>query len=362
MGTGHAEFYPHQFKPVLKLVSSTGGRILIADEVGLGKTIEAIYVWKELQARFGCRRLLVVCPSMLQQKWQTELRSRFAIDSNIVDAKELLQQLERAADDTTTSFVSIGSIESLRARRPKTEDSERPEGPRQLLAAFLSEHESSDDSELVDLVIIDEAHYLRNPATAANYLASLLASVASHLVLLTATPIQLGSENLFQLLTLLDADRYANLDVFNAMRRANAPITEALNAVTRIPADATRFRNALEEALRSPFFADDQVLRQLASDSGDFRQASDRARIARILEGRSLLGDVLTRTRKRDVFQNRVIRNASVIRLTFSPTEREVYETIKDSASSAGAAFGQRSNLDDHWRAQAASKSRSPQP
>src|ERR1700730_2948585 len=96
MGTGHADFYPHQFKPVLKLVSSTGGRILIADEVGLGKTIEAIYVWKELQARFGCRRLLVVCPSMLQQKWQSELRNRFAIDANIVDAKELLQQLERA--------------------------------------------------------------------------------------------------------------------------------------------------------------------------------------------------------------------------------------------------------------------------
>ena len=156
-GTGHADFYPHQFKPVLKLVSSTGGRILIADEVGLGKTIEAIYVWKELQARFGCRRLLVVCPSMLQQKWQSELRNRFAIDANIVDAKELLQQLERAADDTTASFVSIGSIESLRARKPKTEDPERSGGPRQLLAAFLADHESSDASELLDLVIIDSA-------------------------------------------------------------------------------------------------------------------------------------------------------------------------------------------------------------
>jgi hypothetical protein len=162
-------------------------------------------------------------------------------------------------------------------------------------------------------------------------MATLLASAASHLVLLTATPIQLGSENLFQLLTLLDADRYANLDVFNAMRRANAPITEALNAVTRVPADAPRFLNALGEALKSPFFAGDQILRQLASDAGDLRQASDRARIARVLEGRSLLGDVLTRTRKRDVFQNRVIRNASVIRLTFSPTEREIYERIKDA-------------------------------
>jgi hypothetical protein len=272
-----------------------------------------------------------VCPSILQQKWQAELRNRFAIDANIVDARELLHQLERAVDDTTASFVSIGSIESLRARKPKTEDPERPGGARQLLASFLADHESSDANELLDLVIIDEAHYLRNPATAANYLATLLASAASHLVLLTATPIQLGSENLFQLLTLLDADRYANLDVFNAMRRANAPITEALNAVTRIPADAARFISALGEAFKSPFFAGDEVLRQLASDGSDLRQASDRARIARVLEGRSLLGDVLTRTRKRDVFQNRVIRNASVIRLTFSPLEREIYETIKES-------------------------------
>ncbi len=331
MGTGDADFYPHQFKPVLKLVSSTSGRILIADEVGLGKTIEAIYVWKELQARFGSRRLLVVCPSMLLQKWQTELRNRFSIDANIVDSNELLQQLERVAEDATTSFISIGSIESLRARSPRAEDSERPVGPRQRLAAFLAERESSDESELVDLVIIDEAHYLRNPATAANHLATLLASASSHLVLLTATPIQLGSENLFQLLTLLDADRYANLDVFNAMRRANAPITEALNAVMQIPAEPARFRNAVQEALKSPFFSQDQVLRQLAVEQTDLQQPSDRTRIARVLEGRSLLSDVLTRTRKRDVIQNRVVRNASVVRIAFSPAERQVYEAIKNA-------------------------------
>ena len=139
---------------------------------------------------------------------------------------------ERRTIQPLPSFRSAASS-SLRARKLKTEDPERPGGPRQLLASFLADHELSNANELLDLVIIDEAHYLRNPATAANYLATLLASAASHLVLLTATPIQLGSENLFQLLTLLDADRYANLDVFNAMRRANAPITEALNAVIR---------------------------------------------------------------------------------------------------------------------------------
>lgn len=130
MGTGHADFYPHQFKPVLKLVASTSGRILIADEVGLGKTIEAIYVWKELQARHGSRRLLVVCPSMLQQKLQAELRNRFSIEASVVNAKELLEHLERAVDDTATAFTLIGSIESLRTRRPNSQDGERPRNAR----------------------------------------------------------------------------------------------------------------------------------------------------------------------------------------------------------------------------------------
>jgi hypothetical protein len=63
MGSGKAEFHPHQFRRLLKYVESTGRRLLIADEVGLGKAISAIYIWKELQARGDARRLLVICPA-----------------------------------------------------------------------------------------------------------------------------------------------------------------------------------------------------------------------------------------------------------------------------------------------------------
>jgi hypothetical protein len=99
----------------------------------------------------------------------------------------------------------------------------------------------------------------------------------------------------------------------------------------RIPADPVRVRDAVQEALKSPFFAQDHVLSQLAVETTDLRQPSDRTRVARVLEGRSLLSDVLTRTRKRDVIQNRVIRNASVVRIAFSTAERQVYETMKES-------------------------------
>jgi hypothetical protein len=68
MEASNTDFYAHQFKPVMRFIESAAGRLLIADEVGLGKTIEATYIWKELQARQGARRLLIVCPAMLRRQ------------------------------------------------------------------------------------------------------------------------------------------------------------------------------------------------------------------------------------------------------------------------------------------------------
>lgn len=66
----------------MRFVRSALGRMLIADEVVSGKTIEAIYIWRELQARTDARRLLVVCPAGLRRKWQEELASRFSIHAD----------------------------------------------------------------------------------------------------------------------------------------------------------------------------------------------------------------------------------------------------------------------------------------
>src|SRR5574340_1070239 len=64
MGITNTDFYPHQYKPLLTLLESPANGILIADKVGLGKTIEAGLIWTELRARFDMRRLLVICPAM----------------------------------------------------------------------------------------------------------------------------------------------------------------------------------------------------------------------------------------------------------------------------------------------------------
>jgi SNF2 family DNA or RNA helicase len=68
MGVTNTEFFAHQYKPLLTLLESPADGLLIADEVGLGKTIEAGIIWTELRAREDMRRLLVVCPAMLREK------------------------------------------------------------------------------------------------------------------------------------------------------------------------------------------------------------------------------------------------------------------------------------------------------
>ena len=82
---------------MLSFLESPSKGLLIADEVGLGKTIEAGLIWTELRARVDARRLLVVCPKMLCDKWRLELRNRFGVEATIVDAAELASELRREA-------------------------------------------------------------------------------------------------------------------------------------------------------------------------------------------------------------------------------------------------------------------------
>ncbi|WP_134500735.1 SNF2-related protein [Microvirga pakistanensis] len=330
MGSGQADFHAHQFKPALKFVSSTVGRILIADEVGLGKTIEAIYIWRELQARVGARRLLVVCPAVLRTKWQNELRERFSIDATIVNASTLLELSNDALRDPTKSFVAIAGLESIRARRPKADDPQTSRYARDQLAALLAENEAGSEFSLFDLVVIDEAHYMRNPETANHHTGSLLTGASAHLALLTATPIQIGSENLYHLLNLVDPERFLSLEVFNLILDANRPLTQALNAVLSNPPRPEAFRSALSDLRQSRFFRDDPILEEFALDPKVLETHSDRVRVARALESRSLLGDLLTRTRKRDVLQNKVIRNPAVISVELNDEERELYNGVTE--------------------------------
>jgi hypothetical protein len=165
MEASNTDFYPHQFKPVMRFIESPVGRMLIADEVGLGKTIEAAYIWKELQARQSACRLLIICPAMLREKWRSDLRNRFNIAAEIVSVKDLLARMEEIARrQSADSFVYISSLEGLRP--PANFEDESIQTPKARFARLLDQNTAAEDFALFDQVVIDEAHYLRNPSTA----------------------------------------------------------------------------------------------------------------------------------------------------------------------------------------------------
>ena len=134
MEASNTDFYPHQFRPVLAFVESPVGRLLLADEVGLGKTIEALHIWRELEARQGARRLLVVCPAMLRTKWKQDALHKFGINARIVGSHEIADELaDVAGGQRFRSWCLITSLEGVRPPRRLCRDgdaqSTRSTGP-----------------------------------------------------------------------------------------------------------------------------------------------------------------------------------------------------------------------------------------
>jgi len=223
-------FYPHQFKPVMKLIDSTNQRLLICDEVGLGKTIEAGLILTEQQARQHVRRVMVVCPSNLRFKWKDEMKNRFGEDFRIYYKRELMEFFrEYEQEGELTKFRGIVSMETIRGKSVQKQIEQV--------------------SPMLDLVIIDEAHHMRNTGTLTRKAGKNLGSLASSLVMLTATPVHLGSSNLHSLLNILDPDEFKEEMLTKQTIIENEPIVRAQNALSMIPPNWSDAREKLEEAI-----------------------------------------------------------------------------------------------------------------
>jgi SNF2 family DNA or RNA helicase len=231
MHNSSTKFMPRQFKPVMKFMESATGRLLIADEVGLGKTIEAIYIWKELLTRENAKRFLIVCPAQLCQKWKNDLMYYFGIPSSIVGAKDLLDRLkESLMNYNSDNFVLITSIQGIRHREKENEVS-IGYNSRSKLNDFFEQFDREHNDELFDLVVIDEAHYLRNNTTASYNTGEHLRDISRYILLLSATPIQTSSENLYNLLRLLSPEDFYNHFIFDEMLKENRSIINMANAI-----------------------------------------------------------------------------------------------------------------------------------
>jgi SNF2 family DNA or RNA helicase len=331
METSNTEFLPYQFKPVLKLLESPNNSLLIADEVGLGKTIEAGLVWTELRARLGARNLLVICPPHLREKWETELRTRFGVRTDVCRAKEVLEHLRQLRKDPNHSFAVVTSFHSL---RPPANWEEEPsdKSPRVALAHLLAE--LSTEIPPLDLVIIDEAHYMRNRENRTAELGELASAAASHRLFLSATPIHTKNENLYNLLRLLDPDTFSNEYAFRSILEANAPLVRLRDLLLNPAGSLEDIREQFIEAADNPFLKDSRVLeslrKELADDPTVLSSPASRSELAYRVERVNLLGHAINRTRKRDIPGKRVEREVRAVRVKLTERERAFYDGVTE--------------------------------
>jgi superfamily II DNA or RNA helicase len=156
---------PFQLEPALAVVRGLASRILIADEVGLGKTVQAGLVISELLARRPDARALVVTPAGLRDQWKTELGERFALESTLLDSTAIAREAHGADNPWAVPGIVVTSLDYVK----------RPEVVRSLEALIW------------DVLVFDEAHALAGRSDRAT-VAAVLAHRARTLLLLTATP------------------------------------------------------------------------------------------------------------------------------------------------------------------------------
>ncbi len=222
---------PHQIRALRRAVSGDRVRYLLADEVGLGKTIEAGLIIRELKLRGRVRRVLVIAPKGLVKQWQSEMKVHFGED---------LRHLAPAEFDTLRKVVpgdnvwracdqvicSLDSVKPMEARRGWTAEK---------LAAYNKDRFDDLIAAGWDLIVIDEAHRLGGSTeqVARHQLGLGLAEAAPYLLLLSATPHQGKTDAFHRLLTLLDKQAFPAVESVTRERVLPYVIrTEKRQAVT----------------------------------------------------------------------------------------------------------------------------------
>lgn len=200
---------PHQLYALNRAVGQDRIRYLLADEVGLGKTIEAGLVLRELKLRGRAKRILVVAPKGLVRQWQAEMRQHFGEPFHFVDPSALAALRQWRGDSAEDNpwrmhdqvICGLDSVKPLESRRGWSLDQ---------IQTYNRERFEDLVSAAWDLVIIDEAHRMGGSTEqVARYkLGAALAEASPYLLLLSATPHQGKTDQFMRLMQLLDRDAF----------------------------------------------------------------------------------------------------------------------------------------------------------
>lgn len=267
LGGCRAQPIAHQLHIAREVADRSAPRVLLADEVGLGKTIEAGLVIHRQLLSGRASRVLILVPENLQHQWLVEMRRRFNLQVALFDAERFIESdASNPFEDAQLALVAL---------------------------EWLVEDEKAQDALFAagwDLLVVDEAHHLvwhEDQVSAEYALVEQLAEVIPGVLLLTATPEQLGQDSHFARLRLLDPNRFHDLAAFRAESENYRPVAEAVQELL----DQGRLSPEAHATIEGFLGAEGEALLAAVSD-GD-TQAS--ARLIRELLDRHGTGRVLFR-------------------------------------------------------------------
>ncbi len=332
-------FKAYQFKPLLKFLNSENRRLLVADEVGLGKTIEAGHIMLELTARRELKNALIVCPKSLVEKWQMELKEKFNFQFRIYESSNDLVDDIKGRNGTIKAIINYEKI-----RLPKSKEKKHPSTKINLFDLI----ESNDVK--FDFILFDEAHRMRNHGTQTFKGAKRIIDVANAVVFLTATPIMISEQNLFNLLQLLDGNKYSEYSTFQNEIAVNAPFINALNQL-KSKVEFQKIKDDLNNTSVSLFYSSGEeyqmvwnrtfAMKDLFNDIPLFNKiindletkkdnAETRVQLQFDLSDMSEMNKIFSRTRKKDVTQDwsQAIREPQTFIVDLYQDERQEFDKV----------------------------------
>lgn len=333
LNAARIDFVPYQFRPALKLIKSDEPRILIADSVGVGKTIEAGLIIKELEARKDLENIMIICPKPLvaDRKWENEMK-RFDEEFIPLDGttlRQIISDTDRDGEWPSRFNKTIVPYSILDSNTYQGNESKK--------------HKTFglvdlDPAPHFDLIIIDEAHHLRNGSmdkekAFAYKCVHYFCEHADAVVMLTATPLQTSDDDLFTLLNLLRPDIVIDKQSFQLMARPN-PFISKCSHIVRLANQG--WKSEAEEALngllntqwganviaKNPVF---ESIRNVLHQNEITRE--ERVKLITDIESLHSFGMMLNRTRRKDI-QDFCIRRTFTLESEFTEPQRELHDVL----------------------------------
>ncbi len=333
LNTARVDYIPYQYRPVLKFIKSDRPRLLIADSVGVGKTIEAGLILRELQARGDIKSVLIVCPRPLvaEQKWQREMK-RFDEDFTHLDGKLLRYCINEMhldgewPEQYQKVILPYSLLDKTRLYGP--DGSRRRRSGQGLIDLDPPPH--------FDLVIVDEAHHIRNQNTANHEAVRFFCENAEAAIFLTATPIQLDNHDLFVLLNVLRPDLILDYESFEHMSEPNTFINQAVDVVRTRRIDW--IQNAKENLDQAAATAWGQAVFKKNPDFKRIRKQLDneqitheeRVQLITDMEALHTFSRIINRTRRRDIGEF-TVRRPQTVEVPQTPEQEQIHEVLLET-------------------------------